>query len=156
MVRKTHQSNGHTGSACSDKPVLGQGGGGTLKLNDSHGFKYPTQSHSPALTCLPLQVRTAAKVPFLSQHYHSTPMFCSFQVAQQVQKPMVKQLKYWDCERLMELLNTFLAFTYIYSDGSDVPSSDIPLGPASVISMPKGFTALCALSPTCVYSKCSE
>ena len=28
MVRKNHQNNGHTGSSCLDKPMLGQGGGG--------------------------------------------------------------------------------------------------------------------------------
>ena len=28
MVRKNHQNNGHTGSLCLDKPVLGRGGGG--------------------------------------------------------------------------------------------------------------------------------
>ena len=32
IVRKNHQNNGHTGSSCLDKPELGQGGGGYVRV----------------------------------------------------------------------------------------------------------------------------
>ena len=75
MVRKNHQNNGHTGSSCLDKPVLGQRGGGEWDEgamtsgfeNDSHdGDLMPDSITSAQHVFTPLHCAAAVTVaPFL-------------------------------------------------------------------------------------------